>query len=64
VGQWRRARQRSRSRKYGLVAREAFDVVILGTGAAGLTAAIAASEDGEPIVGLYAAGNVMPRRSV
>jgi succinate dehydrogenase/fumarate reductase flavoprotein subunit len=46
------------------VAREAFDVVILGTGAAGLTAAIAASEDGEPIVGLYAAGNVMPRRSV
>jgi succinate dehydrogenase/fumarate reductase flavoprotein subunit len=46
------------------VAREAFDVVILGTGAAGLTAAIAASEDGEPIVGLHAAGNVMPRRSV
>jgi predicted oxidoreductase len=43
---------RSRFRKDGLVAREAFDVLILGTGAAGLTAAIAASEGGAS-VGLF-----------
>src|SRR5262249_39388197 len=36
----------------GLMAREAFDVVVLGTGAAGLTAAIAAS-DGGATVGLF-----------
>src|SRR5262245_10925381 len=44
--------RRSRLRQGGLVARETFDVVVLGTGAAGLTAAIAASEGGAR-VGLF-----------